>query len=39
MLGLHLNEVNKYLHILQESGKVTCEEQARGVFFRVPAGP
>jgi len=39
MLGLHLNEVNKYLHILQESGKVTCEEQPRGVFFRIHAVP
>ncbi len=35
VLGLHLNEVNKYLQLLLESGKITSEEEARGLFFRI----
>jgi len=35
VLGLHLNEVNKYLQLLLESGKITSEEEDRGLFFRI----
>jgi len=35
ILGLHLNEVNKYLQTLLESGGVYSEEEARGTFFRL----
>lgn len=34
ILGLHLNEINKYLQVLIETGKIKSEEQERGVFFR-----
>ncbi len=34
-LGLHLNEINKYLQVLLETDKIEGEEQERGVFFKV----
>ncbi|PKP51224.1 MAG: radical SAM protein [Candidatus Altiarchaeales archaeon HGW-Altiarchaeales-3] len=35
LLGIHLNEVNKYVQALLESGKIREEKEDRGVFFRV----
>ncbi|MGV8123733.1 MAG: radical SAM protein [Candidatus Xenobiia bacterium LiM19] len=35
ILGLHLNEVNKYLQLLLESERITSEKEERGLFFRI----
>jgi wyosine [tRNA(Phe)-imidazoG37] synthetase (radical SAM superfamily) len=35
MLGLHLNELNKYISDLIEKKKIYSEHQERGIFFRV----
>lgn len=34
ILGTHVNEVNKYLGVLEEEGKIMREEGERGVFYR-----
>jgi wyosine [tRNA(Phe)-imidazoG37] synthetase (radical SAM superfamily) len=34
ILGLHLNEVTKYLQALLEAGKIESEELERGIFFK-----
>jgi len=34
-LGLHLNEINKYLQLLLETDIIESEEQERGIFFKV----
>ena len=34
MLGIHINEINKYLSELLHEGMVTSEQQKRGIFFR-----
>ena len=36
ILGLHLNEVNKYLDVLDSENRVTSVRQERGVFYRSP---
>ena len=33
MLGLHINEINKYLSELLHEGSVTTQQQERGTFF------
>ncbi len=33
VLGIHINEINKYLSVLEESGKIKKEIQNRGVFY------
>lgn len=35
MLGLHLNELNKYICVLLAKKKIYSEHQKRGIFFRV----
>ncbi len=35
ILGLHLNEINKYLQVLLESNRIYSEEETRGRFFRI----
>jgi len=35
ILGLHVNELNKYLGVLQESGKITSEMGERGIFYKT----
>ncbi len=35
ILGLHANEVNKYLSVLEASGKVKTVSQKRGVFYQT----
>ena len=35
ILGKHVNEVNKYLDVLEADGKVETVEQERGVFYQV----
>ncbi|HPQ55600.1 MAG TPA: radical SAM protein [Bacteroidales bacterium] len=38
ILGLHVNELNKYLDILEASGKVHTERQDRGLFYMIRKG-
>ncbi|RLD42474.1 MAG: radical SAM protein, partial [Bacteroidetes bacterium] len=33
ILGIHINEINKYLSVLEESGMIRKEVQNRGVFY------
>jgi len=35
ILGLHLNELNKYLNYLSDSGRIYCEKEKRGMFYRI----
>lgn len=35
MLGLHINEINKYLDVLEAEGKIESLRQARGVFYQL----
>ncbi|MFO7999907.1 MAG: radical SAM protein [Marinilabilia sp.] len=35
ILGLHVNEINKYLDVLEADGKVTTEMGERGIFYRT----
>jgi wyosine [tRNA(Phe)-imidazoG37] synthetase (radical SAM superfamily) len=35
ILGLHINEINKYLSKLEDEGKVETIEQERGIFYQV----
>lgn len=35
MLGIHINEINKYLSELLHEGSVTTQQQERGIFFRA----
>jgi wyosine [tRNA(Phe)-imidazoG37] synthetase (radical SAM superfamily) len=35
MLGLHVNEINKYLDVLDADGKVVSSRQNRGLFYRA----
>ncbi len=34
ILGLHINEINKYLGVLEEAGKVETIEEERGTFYQ-----
>lgn len=33
LLGIHVNEINKYLGTLERNGKITCQKLERGVFY------
>jgi len=35
ILGLHINEINKYLGVLEEAEKLESVKQERGVFYQV----
>ena len=35
ILGLHIHEINKYLGVLEEEGKVKTIEQERGTFYHL----
>ncbi len=35
VLGLHINEVNKYLDVLEADKKINHIKQGRGIFYRV----
>lgn len=35
ILGLHINEINKYLDVLDSEGKLNTYRQDRGVFYQV----
>jgi len=34
LLGIHVNEINKYLGTLEHKGKIACQKLERGVFYR-----
>lgn len=35
ILGLHVNEVSKYLREMEDEGRIARTEQERGVFYRI----
>ncbi len=35
ILGIHINEVNKYLSVLDSDNKIETVEQERGVFYQI----
>lgn len=35
ILGLHINEINKYLGVLEGSGMIETTQQGRGTFYRL----
>jgi wyosine [tRNA(Phe)-imidazoG37] synthetase (radical SAM superfamily) len=35
LLGLHMNEVNKYLDVLEDEKRITSNRQERGVFYKT----
>ncbi len=35
ILGIHINEVNKYLGVLEETGNIKVTRQERGVFYQL----
>lgn len=35
ILGLHINEINKYLSVLEAKGKIKSLRQNRGVFYQI----
>ena len=35
ILGLHANEVNKYLDVLEADQKIEVVQQERGFFYRI----
>lgn len=35
ILGIHINEVNKYLDVLDAENKIEPVEQERGIFYRI----
>ena len=35
MLGLHINEINKYLDVLDQDGKIETFRQERGIFYKL----
>ncbi len=35
ILGLHVNEINKYLDVLDQEGKIETIEQERGAFYQL----
>lgn len=35
ILGLHVNEINKYLDVLDDEGKISSNRQERGLFYRA----
>jgi wyosine [tRNA(Phe)-imidazoG37] synthetase (radical SAM superfamily) len=37
ILGLHINEINKYLDVLESENKVMPVRQERGIFYQVKA--
>jgi len=38
ILGIHVNEINKYLGTLEESGQIETRRQERGVFYQLSKG-
>jgi len=38
ILGLHVNEINKYLDVLEAEDKIESTQQDRGIFYRIKEG-
>ena len=36
ILGLHINEINKYLDVLESENKIKSVRQERGLFYQLP---
>jgi predicted ArsR family transcriptional regulator len=36
ILGLHPNEINKYLGVLEQNGQIIAVQQERGLFYQIP---
>ena len=36
ILGLHINEINKYLDVLEDEGKIRSVREKRGLFYKTP---
>jgi len=34
ILGIHMNEINKYLGVLEDAGKIDSTRQERGIFYQ-----
>ena len=37
ILGIHINEINKYLDVLEAENKIESVRQKRGVFYQIPS--
>jgi DNA-binding IclR family transcriptional regulator len=35
IMGLHINELNKYLSVLEAEDKISQVKQERGVFYKI----
>lgn len=35
ILGLHINEINKYLDVLESEERIETIEQERGIFYQM----
>jgi len=35
ILGSHINEINKYLDVLESEGKIKTMRQERGIFYQI----
>ncbi|MEA3460462.1 MAG: radical SAM protein, partial [Bacteroidota bacterium] len=35
ILGIHVNEINKYQGVLEEAGKIETSVQERGTFYQL----
>ncbi len=35
ILGLHINEINKYLDVIEEDNKIESVQEGRGLFYRI----
>ena len=35
ILGLHINEINKYLDVLEDEGKIRSVREKRGLFYKI----
>ena len=35
ILGIHINEINKYLDVLDSENKIICVRQERGLFYQI----
>ncbi len=36
IMGLHPNEINKYLGVLEQNGQIIAVQQDRGLFYQIP---
>jgi len=35
IIGLHINEINKYLDVLEAESKIEAVRQERGIFYQI----